>query len=73
MPWTGLILLYEWTFTLFFIIFGSYLSLVYKWGNRSTSQIGSSDSDSRKGFEDASHCPNNLYDVFRLQSRFGIQ
>ncbi|KMZ76370.1 putative glucuronosyltransferase PGSIP6 [Zostera marina] len=49
MPWTGLILLYEWTFTLFFIIFGSYLSLVYKWGNRSTSQIGSSDSDSRKG------------------------
>nr|GMC61639.1 inositol phosphorylceramide glucuronosyltransferase 1-like [Ipomoea batatas] len=32
MPWTGLILMYEWTFTLFLLSFGSYLHLVQHWG-----------------------------------------
>ncbi|CAM9000915.1 unnamed protein product [Rhodiola kirilowii] len=32
MPWTGLLLMYEWTFTLFFVLFGGYLRLVYIWG-----------------------------------------
>ncbi|XP_009779488.1 inositol phosphorylceramide glucuronosyltransferase 1 [Nicotiana sylvestris] len=32
MPWTGLLLMYEWTFTLFFLLFGSYLHLIYQWG-----------------------------------------
>lgn len=32
MPWTGLLLMYEWSFMLFFLLFGSYLHLVYQWG-----------------------------------------
>uniref|UniRef100_A0A7N0U7N5 Hexosyltransferase n=1 Tax=Kalanchoe fedtschenkoi TaxID=63787 RepID=A0A7N0U7N5_KALFE len=32
MPWTGLFLMYEWTFVLFFVMFGGYLRLVYAWG-----------------------------------------
>lgn len=41
MPWTGLILMYEWTFTLFFLLFGSYLHLIYKWGIMKANQVGS--------------------------------
>ncbi|XP_059665764.1 inositol phosphorylceramide glucuronosyltransferase 1 [Cornus florida] len=41
MPWTGLLLMYEWTFTIFFLLFGGYLHLIYKWGKRSTNQAGS--------------------------------
>lgn len=41
MPWTGLILMYEWTFTLFFLLFGSYLHLIYNWGKMKANQVGS--------------------------------
>ncbi|CAN4090166.1 unnamed protein product [Withania somnifera] len=40
MPWTGLLLMYEWTFTLFFLLFGSYLYLVYQWGRVAANQPG---------------------------------
>lgn len=40
MPWTGLLLMYEWTFTLFFLLFGSYLHLVYQWGRVAANQPG---------------------------------
>ena len=57
MPWTGLLLMYEWTFTAFFITFGSYLRLVYHWGKAMSNQAGtivaymdSSNHDSGKGF-----------------------
>eukprot|EP00268_Persea_americana_P017155 TRINITY_DN1820_c0_g3_i2.p1 TRINITY_DN1820_c0_g3~~TRINITY_DN1820_c0_g3_i2.p1 ORF type:complete len:546 (-),score=69.52 TRINITY_DN1820_c0_g3_i2:132-1769(-) len=35
MPWTGLLLMYEWTFASFFILFGKFLHLVYEWGKAS--------------------------------------
>ncbi|KAJ7973527.1 Hexosyltransferase [Quillaja saponaria] len=41
MPWTGILLMYEWTFTIFIILFGSYLRLVYQWGKTTALQIGS--------------------------------
>lgn len=64
MPWTGLLLMYEWTFTAFFIIFGSYLHLVYHWGKTTSNQAGtnfthgdSSNYDSGKGHQrHASNC-----------------
>ncbi|CAH9146760.1 unnamed protein product [Cuscuta epithymum] len=46
MPWTGLILMYEWTFTLFFLFFGSYLNVVRQWGKLMGNQVGSSRSES---------------------------
>lgn len=50
-PWTGLILMYEWTFTIYFIVFGGYLNLIYHWGkiiaSRSPSSL-SHDDDSEK-------------------------
>ncbi|KAL3523724.1 hypothetical protein ACH5RR_016558 [Cinchona calisaya] len=56
MPWTGLLLMYEWTFTIFFLLFGSYLRLIYQWGkivaNRAaslSSRAGSPEYDSGKG------------------------
>ncbi|XWS42611.1 hypothetical protein CRYUN_Cryun16bG0028700 [Craigia yunnanensis] len=56
MPWTGLLLMYEWTFTIFFLLFGAFLHLIYQWGRRTATQLGSLssrtdsfDSDSRKG------------------------
>ncbi|GAB2277622.1 Inositol phosphorylceramide glucuronosyltransferase 1 [Dionaea muscipula] len=48
-PWTGLLLMYEWTFTIFFLLFGGYLRLVQQWGRRRAAQLGvvsSSDSES---------------------------
>jgi hypothetical protein len=55
-PWTGLLLMYEWAFTIFYILFGGYLSLIYHWGKimasrtpSSLSQPESSDDDSGKG------------------------
>ncbi|ONK54860.1 uncharacterized protein A4U43_UnF10400 [Asparagus officinalis] len=42
MPWTGLLLMYEWTFTTFFIMFGCYLHFVHLWGKATASQAGSS-------------------------------
>lgn len=53
MPWTGLLLMYEWTFALFFLLFGGYLHLIYKWGKRvatqAASRVESLDYDSGKG------------------------
>lgn len=56
MPWTGLLLMYEWVFTSFFLLFGGYLHLIYKWGKMTASQAGSfssrpmsEDYDSGKG------------------------
>ncbi|XVE62700.1 hypothetical protein DITRI_Ditri06bG0140700 [Diplodiscus trichospermus] len=56
LPWTGLLLMYEWTFTIFFLLFGAFLHLIYQWGRRTATQLGSFssltdsfDSDSRKG------------------------
>lgn len=55
-PWTGLLLMYEWAFTIFFILFGGYLNLIYHWGKitasravSSLSQFKPSDDDSGKG------------------------
>ncbi|XVF06460.1 hypothetical protein REPUB_Repub06bG0049900 [Reevesia pubescens] len=57
-PWTGLLLMYEWTFTIFFLLFGACLHLIYQWGRRTATQLGSFssrtdsfDSDSRKGHQ----------------------
>lgn len=59
-PWTGLLLMYEWTFTVFFLLFGGYLHLIYKWGKMVASQgIGSSsrpDYDSAKGHQRQVSC-----------------
>ncbi|XP_022719026.1 inositol phosphorylceramide glucuronosyltransferase 1-like isoform X2 [Durio zibethinus] len=41
MPWTGLLLMYEWTFTVFFLLFGAFLHLIYQWGRRTATQAGS--------------------------------
>nr|AFK39755.1 unknown [Lotus japonicus] len=45
MPWTGLLLMYEWTFTIFVILFGGYLHLIYHWGRVVASRAASSLSD----------------------------
>nr|GEV93967.1 phosphoenolpyruvate carboxylase kinase 2-like [Tanacetum cinerariifolium] len=60
-PWTGLLLMYEWTFTGFFLLFGGYLHLIYKWGKMVASQGGSSrpgslDYDSEKGHQRQESC-----------------
>ncbi|XP_020210606.1 inositol phosphorylceramide glucuronosyltransferase 1 isoform X2 [Cajanus cajan] len=53
-PWTGLLLMYEWTFTIFYILFGGYLNLIYHWGKimashtPSLSHVGYSDDESGK-------------------------
>ncbi|KAL7228383.1 hypothetical protein ACSBR2_007158 [Camellia fascicularis] len=41
MPWTGMLLMYEWTFMIFFLLFGSYLHLIYQWGKMKAYQVGS--------------------------------
>lgn len=41
MPWTGLLLVYEWTFALFFLLFGGFLRLIYQWGKTVASQAAS--------------------------------
>lgn len=46
MPWTGLLLMYEWTFTIFFFLFGGYLHLIYQWGKATAGQSGSLSSHS---------------------------
>lgn len=54
MPWTGLFLMYEWTFTIFFLLFKCYLHLIYQWGRAQSASYAfrpePSDYDSRKGF-----------------------
>ncbi|KAG2696682.1 hypothetical protein I3760_07G070500 [Carya illinoinensis] len=44
MPWTGLLMMYEWTFTLFILLFGGYLYLVSIWG-KTKATVGSFSSD----------------------------
>lgn len=61
MPWTGLLLMYEWTYTIFFILFGGYLRLIYQWGKMVGSRVASSlsdhDSEKRMFFNsEASFC-----------------
>ncbi|KAB2049575.1 hypothetical protein ES319_A13G186200v1 [Gossypium barbadense] len=60
MPWTGLLLMYEWTFSIFFLSFGAFLHLIYLWGKREPGPVSSRmdpiDSDSRKGYRQASSC-----------------
>ncbi|KAM2895614.1 hypothetical protein FF1_010699 [Malus domestica] len=66
MPWTGLLLMYEWTFTIFFVLFGGYLHLIYQWGKTTAVQAETSpsapesvDYDSGKGHQrQASLCDN---------------
>lgn len=62
MPWTGLLLMYEWTFAIFAILFGGYLNVVYRWGKLTAVQTGafssqaeSSDYDSDKGSSFTKH------------------
>lgn len=57
-PWTGLLLMYEWTSVTFFVVFLIYLRLVYNWGRLAASQTGrvfnqmdSSNYDSGKGHQ----------------------
>ncbi|KAI9078442.1 hypothetical protein K1719_039661 [Acacia pycnantha] len=45
-PWTGLLLMYEWTFTLFFVFFGGYIHLIYRWGKLTASRTTSSHPES---------------------------
>ncbi|PPS00318.1 hypothetical protein GOBAR_AA20349 [Gossypium barbadense] len=63
MPWTGLFLMYEWTFTIFFLLFGAFLHLIYQQGRRIVTQLTpvSADtdlfnSDSKKDHRQASSC-----------------
>ncbi|KAJ9180000.1 hypothetical protein P3X46_008309 [Hevea brasiliensis] len=55
MPWTGLLLMYEWTFTIFFLLFGGFLHLTYLWGKMTATQVSVAshpealDDDSGKG------------------------
>ncbi|XP_073102922.1 inositol phosphorylceramide glucuronosyltransferase 1-like [Elaeis guineensis] len=76
MPWTGLLLMYEWTFTAFFIIFGSYLRLLYHRGKTTSNQAGTmltcvdfSVYDSGKGFlrfKSAASAYKYLYEPLRI-------
>ncbi|GAB2211427.1 hypothetical protein Droror1_Dr00024740 [Drosera rotundifolia] len=57
-PWTGLFLMYEWTFFIFLVLFGGYLRLVRQWGNIRAAQLRvllanseSSNYDSGKGHQ----------------------
>lgn len=50
MPWTGLLLMYEWTFAIFFVLFRGYLHLVYKLGRAAAVQtVAHADDESGKG------------------------
>ncbi|OEL21158.1 Inositol phosphorylceramide glucuronosyltransferase 1 [Dichanthelium oligosanthes] len=58
MPWTGLLLMFEWTFVAFFLLFGSYLRFVYRWGSISTNHVGFSNSDSSENHMGSGHQRN---------------
>ncbi|XP_072988806.1 inositol phosphorylceramide glucuronosyltransferase 1 [Typha latifolia] len=56
LPWTGLLLMYEWTFATFFITFECYINFVYQWGKATASQVRYDSTDSseygaRKGHQ----------------------
>uniref|UniRef100_A0A0D9W768 Hexosyltransferase n=1 Tax=Leersia perrieri TaxID=77586 RepID=A0A0D9W768_9ORYZ len=40
MPWTGLLLMFEWTYVSFFLLFGTYLRFVYRWGSLDANHVG---------------------------------
>ncbi|AQK44906.1 inositol phosphorylceramide glucuronosyltransferase 1-like isoform X1 [Zea mays] len=58
MPWTGLLLMLEWTFVAFFLLFGSYLRFVYRWGSISANHVGFSNSDSSENHMGPGHQRN---------------
>lgn len=67
-PWTGLLLMYEWTFTIFLILFGGYLHLIYQWGKMVANQAGSfssrpgsGDYESEKGHQRQVPCDVALW------------
>lgn len=74
-PWTGLLLMYEWTFMTFLITFGGYLNFIYQWGkwtadHSNYGRNGSSDYDSDKGLASKM---NNINDHFLvLHSNYKI-
>lgn len=58
MPWTGFLLVYEWTFTIFFLLFGFYLHAIHLWGKHLSNHAASLSShpeslayDSGKGMQ----------------------
>ncbi|CAL9219540.1 unnamed protein product [Arabidopsis halleri] len=53
MPWTGLILIYEWTFTIFFLLYGGFLLLVYQYGKKIAVQTGSLSSQTESSLDDS--------------------
>ncbi|KAF8053272.1 hypothetical protein N665_1437s0008 [Sinapis alba] len=53
MPWTGLILIYEWTFTIFFLLYGGFLLLVYQYGKKIALQTGSLSSQTESSNDDS--------------------
>ncbi|CAN8260481.1 unnamed protein product [Cochlearia groenlandica] len=52
-PWTGLILVYEWTFTIFFLLYGSFLLLVYQYGKKIAMQTGSLSPETESSLDDS--------------------
>ncbi|XP_006648850.2 inositol phosphorylceramide glucuronosyltransferase 1-like [Oryza brachyantha] len=58
MPWTGLLLMYEWTFVMFFLLFGSYLRVVYNWGSYIANHVGYNNMDSSENHASAGHQRN---------------
>lgn len=74
-PWTGLLLMYEWTFMTFLITFGGYLNFIDQWGkwtadHSNYGRNGSSDYDSDKGLASKM---NNVNDHFLvLHSNYKI-
>ncbi|KAL3648235.1 Cullin-associated NEDD8-dissociated protein 1 [Castilleja foliolosa] len=46
MSWTGLLLVYEWAFPIFFLLFGVYLHVIGQWGNHVAHHQSSSFSSS---------------------------
>lgn len=53
MPWTGLILIFEWTFTIFFLLYGGFLLLVYQHGKKIAFQTGSLSSQTESSLDDS--------------------
>ncbi|XP_078440430.1 plant glycogenin-like starch initiation protein 6 [Wolffia australiana] len=46
-PWTGLLLMYEWTFLWFFLFFGGFLWVVEGWGRAAGIQLAAASASSR--------------------------
>uniref|UniRef100_A0A1J3FEJ8 Hexosyltransferase n=1 Tax=Noccaea caerulescens TaxID=107243 RepID=A0A1J3FEJ8_NOCCA len=45
-PWTGLILIYEWTFTIFFLSYGGFLLVIYQYGKKIAGSLSSQTTES---------------------------